>query len=178
MTYPPIPNEPRPEAEPPAYEPQSYDPPKVAELPGSYEQPPIEPVAEQPSPYGQEAYGPAPAAPQQQPQYGQPPYTQQAYGQPYGQPHNPYSPYAPQQRNSENGLAIGALVCSILGLCSCVTALPGLIMGHIALAKANRGEAGGRGLALAAVIVGYVVVALTVGFTTTLIILGANGQLD
>lgn len=51
-------------------------------------------------------------------------------------------------------------------------------MGHIALSRTNRGESGGRGMATAAVIVGYVVIALWVGFFTTLIVLGANGQLN
>ncbi|MEU4672193.1 DUF4190 domain-containing protein [Amycolatopsis sp. NPDC023774] len=99
--------------------------------------------------------------------YGQP-YPQQPYGQ-------PYSPYGPQQ---SNGLAIGALVCSLLGLITCLIAIPGIVMGHIALAKANRGEAGGRGMALSAVVIGYVIVALYVGFFVTIVILGTNGYLD
>ncbi|MFF4593122.1 DUF4190 domain-containing protein [Amycolatopsis sp. NPDC001319] len=99
--------------------------------------------------------------------YGQP-YPQQPYGQ-------PYSPYGPQQ---SNGLAIGALVCSLLGLLTCLIAIPGIVMGHIALAKANRGEAGGRGMALSAVVIGYVIVALYVGFFVTIVILGTNGYLD
>ncbi|OXM67308.1 DUF4190 domain-containing protein [Amycolatopsis vastitatis] len=125
----------------------------------------------------------APGEPQ--PVY-QPPFQQQTFQQPYpppyGQPYAPPAPYgqpypAPP-RGQDNALAIGALVCSILGFCSGITALAGLIMGHIALSKTNRGEAGGRGLATAAVIVGYVVIALWVGFFTTLIILGANGYLN
>ncbi|WIX79637.1 DUF4190 domain-containing protein [Amycolatopsis carbonis] len=99
--------------------------------------------------------------------YGRP-YPQQPYGQ-------PYSPYGPQQ---SNGLAIGALVCSLLGLLTCLIAIPGIVMGHIALAKANRGEAGGRGMALSAVVIGYVIVALYVGFFVTIVILGTNGYLD
>lgn len=126
------------------------------------------------------------AAPgQPQPVY-QPPFQQQTFQQPYppayGQPYAPPAPYGQpypaSPRGQDNALAIGALVCSILGFCSGVTALAGLVMGHIALSKTNRGEAGGRGLATAAVIVGYVVVALWVGFFTTMIILGANGYLD
>ncbi|MGW3958793.1 DUF4190 domain-containing protein [Amycolatopsis sp. NPDC005003] len=118
---------------------------------------------------------PVPQAYQQQPY---PP----AYGQPYAGPYGPPAPFGQpnpgQPRAQDNALAIGALVCSILGFCSGVTALAGLVMGHIALSKTNRGEAGGRGLATAAVIVGYVVIALWAGFFTTLIILGTNGYLD
>jgi hypothetical protein len=121
----------------------------------------------------------APGQPQPVYQYQQPPYPP-PYGQPYGGP-APYvqPPHVPgAQRKQDNALAIGALVCSILGFCSGITAIAGLVMGHIALSKTNRGEAGGRGMATAAVIVGYVVIALWVGFFTTLIILGANGQLS
>lgn len=103
-----------------------------------------------------------------------------AYGQPYAPPAygQPYGPQMTAPPSQESGLAIGALVCSILGLCSCVTTIAGLIMGHIALGKVNRGEGGGRGIAVAAVIVGYSVVALWVAFFVTVIVLGVNGQLD
>ncbi|WP_410590804.1 DUF4190 domain-containing protein [Amycolatopsis sp. lyj-23] len=166
-----------PAAEVPAAEvPAGWEPTVAAEQPGqlppgAYETPaayiPGTPYA--PPPPGQ----PVPQAYQQQPYppaYGQPYAAPAPYGQPYGQG------YATPPR-SHNALAIGALVCSILGFCSGITALAGLVMGHIALSKTNRGEAGGRGLATAAVIVGYVVVALWVGFFTTLIILGTNGYL-
>jgi hypothetical protein len=113
----------------------------------------------------------APGQPQAVPPY-QPQYPP-AYGQPYVTPPS-YPAASPRQ---DNALAIGALVCSILGFCSGITAIAGLVMGHIALSRTNRGEGGGRGLATAAVIVGYVVIALWVGFFTTLIILGATGHL-
>ncbi|MEQ0563751.1 DUF4190 domain-containing protein [Amycolatopsis sp. NEAU-NG30] len=113
----------------------------------------------------------APGQPQAVPPY--PPQYPPAYGQSYVTP--PSYPAAASRQ--DNALAIGALVCSILGFCSGVTAIAGLVMGHIALSRTNRGEGGGRGLATAAVIVGYVVIALWVGFFTTLIILGATGHL-
>jgi hypothetical protein len=121
-----------------------------------------------------------PGQPQPGYQYPQPAFQQPyppAYGRAYAAPAPYGQPYASPPKQ-DNALAIGALVCSILGFCSGVTALAGLVMGHIALSKTNRGEAGGRGLATAAVIVGYVVVALWVGFFTTLIILGTNGYLN
>ncbi|MFE0027802.1 DUF4190 domain-containing protein [Amycolatopsis sp. NPDC059021] len=194
----------RPEQAKPSYEPPAtadpapYEPPSTAE-PGSYEPPatadpaPFEPVVPLDIPVAnipgaEPPASPPPAADTTSPQatpypgaaYPPPP---PPYGTPYGQP--AYGPPAPfgvpptgSAQSQDNGLAIGALVCSILGFCSCITALPGLIMGHIALAKANRGEAGGRSIALAAVVVGYVIVALYVGFLTTIIILGVNGKLD
>jgi hypothetical protein len=124
-----------------------------------------------------------PYAPPGQPPQPYPHQYQQPYAAPYGQPYGgpaPYvqPPYVPAAPRQDTALATGALVCSILGFCSGITAIAGLVMGHIALSKTNRGEAGGRGMATAAVIVGYVVIALWVGFFTTLIILGANGQLS
>lgn len=179
--------DPPPTAEPAPYAPENYDPPAVDSTaadttaadttvsdttaapeqlpPGAFEAP----AAHIPgTPYV------PPGRPQPVYQYQQP------YPPPYGAP-APYGrpPYVPvAQRKPDNALAIGALVCSILGFCSGITAIAGLVMGHIALSKTNRGEAGGRGMATAAVIVGYVVIALWTGFFTTLIILGANGRLS
>ncbi|WP_086845125.1 DUF4190 domain-containing protein [Amycolatopsis kentuckyensis] len=138
----------------------AYETP-AAYIPGTPFAPPGQPV---PPAYQQQPYPPA---------YGQP----YAASAPYGQPAPYAQPYA-APRGQDNALAIGALVCSILGFCSGVTAIAGLVMGHIALSKTNRGEAGGRGLATAAVIVGYVVLALWAGFFTTLIILGTRGDLN
>ncbi|SEQ13198.1 protein of unknown function [Lentzea xinjiangensis] len=87
----------------------------------------------------------------QQPPYGQPgPYGQQPmYG--YGYPPAPPKP----QTN-----AILALVLSCVGFVTCgVTAIVGVIFGHIAMGRIKRGEEEGRGMALAGIIVGYVVIA-------------------
>src|SRR5881275_2762266 len=93
-------------------------------------------------------------------QYGQqPPYGQQ---QPYGQ--QPYAQpgYPP---NQSNGLAVGALICSAVGILLCgLPTIAGIIMGHIAYGKAQRGEAGGKGTAMAAFIVGYVAIFLNILF--------------
>ena len=68
----------------------------------------------------------------------------------------PAYPPAPQQPSpSTNVLAIVAFVCSF------VVALAGIICGHIALSQIKRTGEGGRGLAVAAVIIGYCSVALT-----------------
>ncbi|WET80607.1 DUF4190 domain-containing protein [Amycolatopsis sp. QT-25] len=129
---------------------QAIDPLTAEPVPPPFAAPPVPPV-----------YAPAPLP--------------VAYPSP--RPYNPYAVVAPP-RSQENGMAIAGLVCSIVGLCSCVTVIVGLILGHIGLAKANRGEAGGRGIALAAVIIAYVVIALYVGFGGTFIILGVRGELD
>lgn len=73
---------------------------------------------------------------------------------PYGPP-----PYGPPRVTAPptNTLAVVALICSLLG----VTLLPGLgsvvgiVAGHIALSQVKRSGEGGRGLAIAGLVVGY-----------------------
>ncbi|MGW5722182.1 DUF4190 domain-containing protein [Amycolatopsis sp. NPDC003865] len=176
--------DPPPTADPAPYTPENYDPPASdSTVTGPPEPEPATPEqpAELPPGSFETPAAHIPGTPYVAP--GEPVYQQPyppAYGQPYGGP-APYvqPPYVPgPPRRQDNALAIGALVCSILGFCSGITAIAGLVMGHIALSKTNRGEAGGRGMATAAVIIGYVVLALWFSFFTTLIILAANGQLD
>jgi hypothetical protein len=92
--------------------------------------------------------------------YGQQqPYGQQPYGQPgpYGQ-QPMYGGYGYPPKPQTN--AILALVLSCVGLATCgVTAIVGVIFGHIAMGRIKRGEEDGRGMALAGVIIGYVVIA-------------------
>lgn len=74
------------------------------------------------------------------PAYGGGPYG----GGPYG------APAAPQQTN---GFAIASLVCSIFGM-----GLFGVIFGHVGLSQIKRsaGRLGGKGLAIAGLVIGYV----------------------
>ncbi|MGV9300308.1 DUF4190 domain-containing protein [Amycolatopsis sp. NPDC003676] len=137
------------------------DPGPVAQLPG-----------DQPAPAAQPAASPYPVAPQPDPFAPPPAYQAFPAPPPYGAPYQPYA------QNTDTGLATGALVCSVIGLVTCVLAVPGIAMGHVALAKANRNEAGGRTMALSAVVLGYVTVAMWVGFFVTLLVLGLNGYLD
>lgn len=133
------------------------DPGPVAQLPGEQPAPAAQPhpVAPQPDPFAPPpAYQGFPAPP--------------AYG----------AAYQPYPNTSDSGLATGALVCSVLGLVTCVLSIPGIAMGHVALAKASRNEAGGRTMALSAVVLGYVTVALWGSFFVTLLVLGLNGYLD
>lgn len=198
-TDPTVSYDPPPTAEPASYAPENYDPPAgdstiaaadttISDTPAP-EPPAPEPPGQLPPGAFEAPAAHIPGTPYAAPGQPQPPYAyqyQQPYSPPppYGQPYGarvPYvqPPYVPlaQRSRQDNALAIGALVCSILGFCSGITAIAGLVMGHLALSKTNRGEAGGRGMATAAVIVGYVVIALWTGFFITLIILGANGQL-
>ncbi|MBW3594885.1 MAG: DUF4190 domain-containing protein [Actinobacteria bacterium] len=66
-----------------------------------------------------------------------------------------------------NGLAIASLIASIF---VCLGSIPGVIMGHLALGKINasQGSVGGRGVAIAGIIIGWIGVVLL-----ALIVLGA-----
>jgi hypothetical protein len=62
-----------------------------------------------------------------------------------------------------NGLAIASLVCSLVGITACgVPAIVGVILGHVARKqiRASGGRQTGEGLALAGLIVGYLLISL------------------
>lgn len=124
--------------------------------------PPSDETPEPQSPYGQSPYGQQPYG---QAPYGQNPYGQQPYGQaPYGQ--QPYGATMPVAPN--NGMAVAAMVVSIVGavlaifLVGGLLGLVGAILGHVALGQIKRSGQGGRGMALAGVIVGWIALALSV----------------
>lgn len=66
-----------------------------------------------------------------------------------------YPGYAPAPART-NGLAIAALVSSFF------ISLLGIILGHIALSQIRTSGEGGRGLAIAALVIGYVSIAFAV----------------
>ena len=95
-----------------------------------------------------------PPAPAPYPPAGYPP-PQPGYG--YPQPGYGYPP--PQQTNS---MAIVALVLSLIGVGSCITAPIGAIMGHVALRQIRERGESGEGMAKAAIIVGWILTGLLV----------------
>jgi len=103
-------------------------------------------------PYGQQPYG--------QPQYGQPQQGQQPYGSQYG--------YGYPPKPLDTSTATIAMVSSIAGILCCLGWIVGIVMGHIALSKIKRGEAGGKGMAVAALCIGYGFIVLLVVFYTLL----------
>ncbi|HEX6969810.1 MAG TPA: DUF4190 domain-containing protein [Micromonosporaceae bacterium] len=92
--------------------------------------------------------GAQPAAPQVPPSPVYP-----AYGYP-----------APPTAPTTNGLAIAALVCSLAGIATCISAPVGAILGHIARRQIRERGEGGDGMALAAIIVGWIVTGLMLLF--------------
>ena len=60
-----------------------------------------------------------------------------------------------------SGLAVASLICGIVGLCTCgLGGLAGLVLGIVAMGriKRSRGELGGRGIALAGLIVSIIAI--------------------
>ncbi|MCU1592042.1 MAG: hypothetical protein JWP11_3298 [Frankiales bacterium] len=107
---------------------------------------------------------PQPGQPSGPPQYGAPPPGPPQYGAPqYGAPQYgapPPGQWGPpgygQQQSGTNGLAIGALVCAFL--CWPV----GIVLGFVARSQIKRTGQSGDGMALAAIIIGFVVLAIVV----------------
>ena len=98
-----------------------------------------------PPPGGTQPYGTQP--------YGTQPYGTQPY-EPYGYPGHPYPPYPypyPYPAPRTNALAIASLVCAFL------FAPLGIVFGHLSLSQIRRSGEDGRGLALAGLVIGYVV---------------------
>ncbi len=107
-------------------------------------------------------YGTGGTVPAGPPAYGATPYANAGYGQyaPQGQ-----SPYGRPVTRKTNGMAIAALVCSCAGIFLLgIPAVLGIIFGFVARGqiRQSNGAQGGNGMALAGIIVGFVVVALVI----------------
>jgi hypothetical protein len=70
----------------------------------------------------------------------------------------------PPQRAGMNGMAVASLVCSLFGWLCVVGPLFGLIFGFVALNQIRQTGQRGRGMALAGIILGGILVVLTIGF--------------
>ncbi|OBK78132.1 DUF4190 domain-containing protein [Mycobacterium sp. 1164985.4] len=141
---------------PPAYDPSSGYPPPPQ---GAYPPPPAYPPpgAYPPPPPG--SYPPAyPGASNVGQGYPPPPYGAPGYGTPgYG------GGYGLQQ-DKTNGLAIGSLVASAVGVLCGVGSLVGIVLGIVALNQIKTSGEGGRGLAIAGIAVGAVTLVLNIIF--------------
>jgi hypothetical protein len=97
---------------------------------------------------------------QQPPQYQ---YPAPSYPPPY-----PAGQYPPQNQYPTqgqypapaptNGLAVAALVCGILGFFTGLSAIAAVICGHVSLSQLRRTGGEGRGMAIAGLITGYIVI--------------------
>lgn len=130
-------------------EPQPGD---QAQQPSQPEQPPYQqsPQYQQPPHYQQ------PTQYQQAPQYAQPPQGQYQYGAPQGFAPAP----GPNPAQAKNWMGTTSLVLSLAGLITGITAIAGIVLGHLSLSAVKRGEADNRSMGLAGLITGYVLVGL------------------
>jgi hypothetical protein len=118
-------------------------------------------------PYGQQPqYGDQPGWDKQQPVYGGQP--------PFGAPTPP--PYGYPMVRQTNGKAIGAIVCGIASLVTCLLFLgiPAVVLGNLALGEIDdsRGMQDGRQLAVAGRLLGWVAIALMIlGLLALLVVL-------
>jgi Domain of unknown function (DUF4190) len=106
------------------------------------------PVTEQPP-----SYPPPPPG-----GYGSPPPPPGGYGYP-----PPAPGYPPPQGVGTNGMAIASLVCSLFGWLCLIGPILGIVFGFVALGQIKQTGQGGRGMALAGIIIGVVVVVVGIG---------------
>ena len=92
---------------------------------------------------------------QQPPSYPPPPPGGYGYG---------YPPPPPPQSAATNGMAVASLVCSLFGWLCLIGPLLGLIFGFVALNQIKQTGQRGRGMALAGIIIGGIIIALVIGF--------------
>jgi hypothetical protein len=133
--------------------------------------------APQAPPYGGPQYGPPPAPQYGAPQYGPPSGPQ--YGAPqYGAPQYGQYPqqgaYAPggqwAQAPKTNGLAIASLCTSLGGFVTVgLAGVVGLILGIVALKKIGTSGDGGKGLAIAGIVVGALMTVFFLFYVTVMI---------
>lgn len=98
---------------------------------------------------------PPPPSPPPGGEYGQPSgYPPEYYGYGYGAGYGSGYGYPPPART--NALAVAALVCAF------VLAPLGIVFGHMALSQIKKTGEEGRGLAVAGLVIGYVITAMTV----------------
>lgn len=72
-------------------------------------------------------------------------------------------------KRTNSGMAIAGMVCSLVGLIPCfwlfqIPGLLGTIFGFVGLKQTKSGERGGRGMAIAAVVIGIVLLVMCVAF--------------
>ncbi|MEV4758993.1 DUF4190 domain-containing protein [Micromonospora sp. NPDC049559] len=90
----------------------------------------------------------------------------------YGYPTTPVNP-------PTNGMAIASLVLALVGIASCITAPVGAILGHIARRQIRERGEGGDGMALAGIIIGWILtglLGLLIAFYVVIIVLAINSS--
>ncbi|SPM29193.1 hypothetical protein MTAB308_2684, partial [Mycobacterium terramassiliense] len=90
--------------------------------------------------------------------YGYPPPPAGGYGYPPPVGYPPPPGYPPPQMVGTNGFAVASLVCSLFGwVCMFIGAFLGIIFGFVALSQIKRTGQKGRGMAIAGIVIGAIV---------------------
>jgi uncharacterized membrane protein len=71
-------------------------------------------------------------------------------------------------------MAIAAMVCSLVGFACCLPALVGVVLGVVSLNQIKQTGQEGRGMALAGIIVGIVVMVGYIAYVVLIVVLAAN----
>ena len=145
----------------PAWSGQQSSPPADPTLPVSGQPIPAQPTGG--DPYAPaNPYAGAPASPYPDPYAGHKQTSGQPAPDPYamgGYPQPGYPGYGYPQPKT-NSMAIAALILSLVGIASCITAPIGAILGHVARKQIRETGEGGEGMAKAAIIVGWILTGL------------------
>ncbi|MFF0489329.1 DUF4190 domain-containing protein [Nocardia sp. NPDC004068] len=141
--------------------------------------PPPTPSAPPPGHSSAPSYPAQPMTPppqQHYPSYPPQPQPSSLYGQPgYGYAAAGYQPYGYPQQRGTNGMAIGALISSLIGFVTCgLGFVVGLILGPIALNQIKQTGQEGRGLALAGIWISGVALVLGVLWFVFVIAVGST----
>jgi len=73
-----------------------------------------------------------------------------------------YGYQPPPQAPGTNGMAIASLVCSLFGWLCIIGGILGIIFGFLALNQIKQSGQGGRGVAIAGIVVGVIVTAIVI----------------
>jgi hypothetical protein len=91
-----------------------------------------------------------------------------------------------QSGSETNGLAVATLVLGVLSIfmaflsCGCVTSIPGIVCGHLALKqfKAEPNRYQGRGMAITGLVLSYLVLLLYILFVVFVVAVGAMSEMQ
>ncbi len=106
--------------------------------------------------------------------YGGPPGGGYGAGDPYSapQPLGPPTQGAPAyDQRPTNGMAVASLVLSLVGLCTGITAILGIIFGIVGRNQCREKNEKGEGMAIAGIIIGAVIVGLGVLYVLFMMIM-------
>lgn len=151
-------------------------PPPYPTAQGQYPPPPPYPGAAGQAPYptpGQPGVYPPPYPPGTNPAGtgypGYPPNTPPGYSDPYG--------YGAAAASGTNGMATGSLIASLIGIFCCIGAIPGLIMGIMALNQLKASpQQQGKGMAIAGIVISSITMVLYLLYVVfVFVIMAGNG---